>query len=248
LQIFKSLLVALSLLCLAASAMAQEAKEWTGSVWSAFMNRAYYQNTGTFATEGPALLVLPEINHKSGFYAGFYIAAPTQSSVGGEFDLRTGWVFNAGPLTLDPRGAWYHFVVPGNVVYDVGNARLTASHRFKLDRHTSIEPYGVIDVQRTLSPTVDTYVALAAGATFKHTLFPEGGGPRLGLNAELWQYVATPVAPENRKPIFSLVGDLGFKLWNEKIEIGPRATLGIGDAVGTGTVRATFGAFLRASF
>lgn len=215
--------------------------------YNSVRSRALFNNTGTYATEGPALIDVTECAHqKTGIYGNVFVLLPLDKfDVGKEFDARLGIRPKVAGLDVDGSIAWYGFTV-GDTKLQTLNFRLRLGHTFPLATDMTLELFGMLDYQHSLTLGTD-WVGLAAGAVLNAKL-PLPGTPNLRLVAESWKWpvITTP----GSGPLGSVTASLGFPIPGTKLAVGPQAQVTMGgiDTADRTPIRKSFGVFVFAPF
>lgn len=225
---FKKMLFTVVLL--ASASLASAADRFSCSVWTTLMSRGLFFNSGTFATKGPVLMAVPEcVEKSSGLYGNLFLIAPIGNfDTGKEIDARLGRRFKAGGLDLDTSVAYYHFGVgPGESMYDTFNGRVRVSRTFDVRRGVSVQPYGYLDYQRSLT-LHDNAFAFAGGAIVDSKLSGLPGKPDLSVDLGGWKHTTT-WAP-NKGPVWSAQVSLAYQV-SKNLTMGPRFQQSWGNVV-----------------
>lgn len=215
---FTKVLIAIVFSIVSVTAQSTETSRFSCSLWTQAVSRALFNNTGTFATKGPAIFAVPEcIDTKSGMYGNLFLIIPTKDfDTGKEIDVRIGRRFKAGQYDVDASAAFYYFGVDGDM-YRTGNARMRVSRTFDVSNIT-IVPYGMMDYQRSLTFHTNS-LGLAAGAVVEKKLTSLPGTPTLALDVSGWKYATT--ASPNKGPIWPLDVSITFPV-TQKVTVGGR--------------------------
>ena len=215
--------------------------------YNSVMSRALFNTTGTYATEGPALIDVTECAHsKTGIYGETFLLLPFDKfDVGKEFDARLGIRPKVPGLNVDSSVAWYGFTV-GDIKLQTLDFRLRLGHTFPLATDTTLELFGMLDYQHSLTFGTD-WVGLGTGAVFS-TILALPGKPNLRLVAEGWKWPA--ITTPGNGHLGSFRASFGFTIPGTKVVMGPNVhvTLGGVDERHSSKVRRSFGVFVFAPF
>lgn len=239
----------LLVLALAVAAMPARSESASNGVsctlWTTVVSRSLFNNTGTYGTQGPAWLSVPECVGTGGVYGSLFLSAPLNTfDAGKEIDLRFGRRADWGMAKVDASAAWYYFGVGSSGgarnMHNTGDIRLKVSGPVYLGGVTTVAPYGTLDYQRSADSGVST-VGLAGGGTLTRRL-QQLGSPVLTIDGSTWYYPKTP--NPNRGPITDLDISLGYTIGT--VMVGPHMRLTWGDvsAAGNGSSKHSVGVFV----
>lgn len=230
---FKKIVFTAALFVFAGLASAADADSLNCSVWSTLVSKGLFFNSGTFATKGPVVMVVPECSDKkTGYYGNLFLIAPIGNfDTGKEVDVRGGRRFSAGGLDVDASAAYYHFGVgPGESMYNTWNGRVRISRTFNARKDVSIQPYVYLDYQRSTT-LHDNAFAFAGGAVIDSKLNGLPGKPDLSIDLGGWKHTTT--WSPHKGPVWSVQATLGYEV-TKKVTFGPRFQQSWGNVVDTG--------------
>lgn len=220
------------------------------SIRTSLMSKVLFNNTGTYASAAPAIIILPECSDSaSGWYGNLFLDGSAENWNNGkaipEVDVRVGRRWSVGGIDFDASMANYTFYIGGVGTFDTLNGRVRVSHTFDLGRGLTVQPYGIIDAQRNLTPLNADALAIALGTNWGLQLTT-----RLSANVDLavWSYVAAWTV--GKGPIYSVQPSFSY-LWSDSITMGPQATFTWGDITdmtNNHKLKAAYGAFVNVKF
>lgn len=217
------------------------------SMWGTIVSRSLFNNSGTFATKGPALIAIPECSDQTGLYGSLFLSVPLRTfSVGKEIDVRLGKRFELGGFSWDVSIADYYFGIGAHHMYNTIDGRVKVSRPFTIGTDNTIRPYVIGDYQRSLDLR-NSASAVAIGATADTKIMKLPGQPTLAGEVSIWYYPTT-FAP-NKGPVRDLDLSLSYQV-NKGVSVGPRARWTWGDvsAPGDRHPKSMIGAFFSTVF
>lgn len=248
---FKTLLATMMVASFATNALAEGdgSARVSCSVWTAAVQKALFFNTGTYATKGSALFVIPEcVDGKSGVYGNLFLLAPFKEfDTGKEIDVRVGQRGSVGGMAYDLSVANYAFWIgPGISMFDTTDLRLRVSKTLTMV-DVSMEPFGIFDYQRGVKPTKASQTAFAGGIALNTKLGWARGTPNFAITVTDWKVTQTSLAPV-AATVFSIEASLGYSL-GHGITAGPRVLQTHGSLLSTSRQPETVvGVFAYAAF
>lgn len=221
-----------------------QANETSCSVWSSAISRALFSNSGVFATSGPALLIVPECEAKTGTYGNLFFVVPLRDfDRGKEVDVRVGKRSTVGGVKMDASVSYWYFGIGPGPMQRTWNSTLRLSRPFS-GKDITLTPYFVADWQYNENVRDDA-LRLGAGTQASMPIGILPGKPTLSADASAWKYVSS-LAP-GKGPVGALGVSLDYRV-NAKVTAGPRAMWTWGDVVVPGDHRPKhmFGVFVFA--
>lgn len=186
---------------------------------AAALSRALFANSGSFASLGPASILILDCENVEGAYAQFLGIVPLRKfDTGKEIDLRAGWRGKIGDIKLDMSAASYNYTFgTGKRDWSTDmNGRLRVSYDFGVGIYT-ISPYVGVDLKRSINLRADDHSIFGGLVSLVRLTY------RLSWNSDLalWYHFHSPI--KNYRPaVFSITTGPQFMI-TEKQSIAVNA-------------------------